>query len=274
MKQCVAFSFDMNYYDGACVAVKSFIDNYHSEEVLDIFCLVRPDMMDKLNEFKRDVGNPNNVKIHFIYSQKFFDIVEKPSLNGSLHISSHAWQRLWMGSMLTEFDRVIYIDVDTLTMRDVSPILNYPMRNKFLAALEHSDANVEVFNDCDRPYFNDGVFIADLNHWREIDIEQLVINDIRDRGETIYIDQDALNSIIIDHWSPLPISFNTLSWTHEDKIYSQRNSNPLIVHFVSSPKPWQEEGQDFSKSPWVKIWHVIFNQVRWNRENEPIYADS
>jgi lipopolysaccharide biosynthesis glycosyltransferase len=272
MRQCVAFSFDMNYYDGACVAVKSFVDNYHGEEILDIFCLVRADMMDKLAEFTRDIGNPKNVKIHFAYSQKFFDVVEKPDLNGSLHISSHAWQRLWMGSILDTYDKVIYIDVDTITMRDVQPMLDYPLRNKFLAVLEHSKANREIFGTSDRPYFNDGVFIADLNHWREIDIESLVLNDIRTRGETLYIDQDALNSIIIDYWSPLPISFNTLSWTHMDPVYSYHNNDPLIVHFVSSPKPWDAEKADHTNSPWVKNWHDVFEQVKWNRENAEIIS--
>jgi UDP-glucose:(glucosyl)LPS alpha-1,3-glucosyltransferase/UDP-glucose:(galactosyl)LPS alpha-1,2-glucosyltransferase len=272
MRQCVAFSFDMNYYDGACVAVKSFLDNYHGTDVLDVFCLVRPDMMDKRAEFVRDIGNPNNAQIHFAYSQKFFDIVEKPSLNGSLHISSHAWQRLWMGSILDTYDKVIYVDVDTITLRDVQPMLDYPLRNKFLAVLEHSDANFEIFGTYDRPYFNDGVFITDLNYWREIDMEALVVKDIQERGETLYIDQDALNSIIIDHWSPLPISFNTLSWTHQDKIYSKKNCDPIIVHFVSSPKPWQ--GSDYSESPWVANWHEKFKEVEWNRENESIFESA
>ena len=71
---------------------------------------------------------------------------------------------------------------------------------------------------------------------------------------------------MIDHWSPLPISFNTLSWTHQDKIFTQVNPSPMIVHFVSSPKPWDPEGADYSYSPWVDDWKNIYRQVLEKRE--------
>ena len=58
-RRVLVTSFDENYYEYSMVAVKSFGMNYHGENVLDVICLVPPELLDKEGEYSERI-NQNN----------------------------------------------------------------------------------------------------------------------------------------------------------------------------------------------------------------------
>jgi lipopolysaccharide biosynthesis glycosyltransferase len=258
VKTTIVTSFDKNYLMPSMVFMKSLSDNYDGAKPLSVVCLVPQDVLPMVSWY-RDVLNVSNLNIEFRCSDKFLGMLESGNAHESGYISSHCNHRIFLGSVLPDFDKAIYIDPDTIILRSISPLLMYPMRNKLLAALEYSSMNVKSFYDFDRPYFNNGVFIADLNYWRDSGAEDRMNQFTKDNGPTLCPEQDAMNYAFIDVWSPLPFSFNSFHTYMESMEHlAKENDNPVIVHFVGPSKPWINK---FRNTKWERAWHECYAKI-------------
>jgi len=262
MRTAIVTSFDKNYIVPSMVSLKSLSSNYHGQDKLDVVCLVSPDIIEMKDEYVSKL-NANNLNIDFRCSTKFIEMVDDGLAHASNHISSHCNHRIFLGSVLSDYEKAIYIDSDIVVCRDISPLLHFPMRNKIMAMAEYNSMNVITFNDPDRPYFNNGVFIVDLNYWRDSNVEQLMINFIEKNGPTTCPEQDAMNYVFLDVWSPLPFSFNSFHyWMTSMPIFAKNNTNPIIVHFVGPHKPWNGNGTEWEHgTEWEKMWHMHYSSI-------------
>lgn len=240
MHRAVVTSFDGNYFQYSMVLAKSFAENYNGTEPVDFICLVPLDLLDRELEYIKQLNKPSKLNVKFRGSEKFEQLAASGKYNFDLmhHITVNAMQRIFLASTLHEYDEVIYIDPDCMIVRDVQPLLNYPLVNKFLAHPESDGSSLIVFDDPDRPYFNNGVFITSLEYWRTARIEDQMLSYLTsDEYEpTACIEQDLMNRFLFDVWSPLPPSLN-YRWE-----YSLggpfRGTIPLVFHFVGGYKPW------------------------------------
>lgn len=101
-----------------------------------------------------------------------------------------AAQRLFLPSMLTHIDSVLYMDTDTLFLSPVSEIWKYfgQFNSTQLAALspEHEDPNVGWYNRfAKHPYYgplgvNSGVMLMNLTRMREFDWESQILPIYKD----------------------------------------------------------------------------------------------
>lgn len=229
--------------------------NYHGVDPLDVICLVPANILHMQNEYV-DKLSATNLNISFATSEKYLSMVNEGIDTSHKDAASNCNHRMFIGSVCKDYDVAIYIDPDTIIMRDISPLLTYPLRNDFMAMAEVTDANMVSFNDPDRPYFSNGVFIADLNFWRRELIEDKLIDLIKNGGPLFLAEQDAMNVILIDYWSPLPMSFNMFDWmVYANPHIAEANNNPLIVHFVGVEKPWKSR----TITPYSNYWRKIYS---------------
>ena len=256
-KISIVTSFDKNYFNYAAVMVKSLSDNYYSKEKLRVTCLVPNALLQDEEKFCNLI-NSNNLEIKFVNSKKFNEFESSGGAYGSRYITSNMYHRLFIGSSLLEFDRAIYIDPDTLILRNIEPLLTYPTNLPLAAVVEYTNMAQKDLNQEDIPYFNNGVFIADLNYWRKEEIEKkliewLVANDQKDCPE-----QSAMNEIFKYNWSPLPLNFNLIAFMLlDDPTLSVIFNNPIIVHFVGPTKPWD----NIDIPPWTEKWKLIYKSI-------------
>jgi lipopolysaccharide biosynthesis glycosyltransferase len=238
MKKAIVTSFDDNYMSYSRVAIKTLGQNYSGEEKLDVICLVPESLMGLEERYSNSIAQ-ENLNIKFKTSEKFLDLLNSGYAKDVQYISANSYQRVFIGSILPDYDRVIYIDPDTIILRDINPLLEYKSRSPFLAVVETVNSGKTVFNNDDFPHFNAGVFIADLNFWRSKNIESKLVRWISKNPDSKYAEQDSLNAILIEHLAPLPFSFNFFEWTIENnELMSKEFCNPLIVHFTGGEKPW------------------------------------
>ena len=167
----VITSFDEKIFKQSTVFIKTFCENYQEELDIDLYCLVPPELMDKESTFIKYLGNTDKVSVKFIYSEKWVKFVKDGIFSANDHITLNVWQRLFISSLFPNHNKAIYIDSDTMVMRDVSPLINYKSNAKMIAKIEISDAAWPTFKTIDRLYFNAGVFITDLSYWRENNLE-------------------------------------------------------------------------------------------------------
>ncbi len=262
MKTAIVTSFDKNYIMPSQVALKSLSYNYSRPERLKVICLVSPDILNDEQEYINKLNTPN-LDIEFRCSPKFLEMLDSGHAHPFNHVTSHCNHRIFLGSVLSDYDKAIYIDSDVVVCRDINKLLDFPMRNKLMAMVEYNSMNVISFNDRDRPYFNNGVFIADLNYWRESNAEEKMLEFVRENGPTMCPEQDAMNYAFIDVWSPLPFSFNSFYWWMASmEHFAHNNPEPMIVHFVGPHKPWHGNGTEWQHgTQWEKLWHMHYGSI-------------
>jgi lipopolysaccharide biosynthesis glycosyltransferase len=257
MKTAIVTSFDDNYLTYSRVAIKTLGLNYHGEPALDVVCLVPESLLSMQQAYSDSLGQAN-LNIIFKTSSKFLDLVSEGSAIEVNYWTSNAYQRIFIGSTLPEYDEVIYIDPDTIFLRDIQPLLDYTSNSPFMAVIETVDSSKKVFGKEDIPHFNSGVFKTDLSFWRSEDIETKVVDWIRQATTVVYADQDSLNAILMKYLSPMPFSFNFFEYILENNMLMAREyDNPLIVHFVGADKPWKEK----TISKYGSMWKQVFSEL-------------
>lgn len=272
MNRAIVTSFDANYFEYSAVALKSFADNYNGSKVLEVICLVPVDLINREAEYVKLLNVSDKLRIRFRSSNKYEDLVSTGAYTFKelKYISQNAMQRVFLGSTLQDFDEAIYIDPDTLILRDVQPLLEYPLHNKLMACQEPDIMNVRTFNDPDRPYFNNGVFIADLRWWRASGVEGQMVRWLKEHGPTQCIEQDLMNRFMINVWSPLPTSFNYRMAYAGVPLY--KDCTPLLLHFVGDVKPWsipiEIEPLEYEQM-WIRAHRKYKNGVRKVATGDP-----
>ncbi|MDA9863320.1 hypothetical protein N9C45_04810, partial [Acidimicrobiia bacterium] len=178
---------------------------------------------------------------------------EKENITKNMH------HRLFLGSTFSNYDKVIYIDPDTIVLRDVTPLLNYEIYTPISAVVEYTGMSFRTFNEKDYPYFNNGVFIANLDYWRKENLEDQFVKWIKENGPSECPEQDAMNFVFRNQWAPLPLTFNLLAFKlMEDRKLAENYPEPLIVHFVGNYKPWSDIDIPIWTDKWRKEYSELF----------------
>ena len=270
MNRAIVTSFDENYFQYSMVLARSLADNFKPEggERLRLFCLVPTDLAAREEEYIQRVNRQDKLDITFRTSTSYEELAARNLYNFDQipHITVNAMQRIFIASTLHELNDVIYIDPDCMITRDIGPLLRYPLVNKFLATVESDGSSLIVFDDPDRAYFGNGVFITSLEYWRAARIEEQMLSYLTDPSyeETACIEQDLMNRFLFNVWSPLPVSFN-YRWEFVELGGPFRGSFPLIFHFIGSYKPWIQYGNTTSfEAAWRKIYLDMFPDATFN----------
>ena len=164
--------------------------------------------------------------------------INKISLeNNGLPVTS--CYRFILADLLPSLDRIIYLDIDTLVLGDLTELWRINLEGNFIGAtkdaLPYSNMNASqrfIFEK--EMYFNSGVLLIDLNLFRECKISNKLIDfAINTVSYCRYGDQDILNYYFSGTLKLLDVIWNCgreFMDGIEDKI--------KIVHFYGLEKPW------------------------------------
>jgi len=142
-----------------------------------------------------------------------------------------------------EFERVLYLDSDTIVIDDLGPLFDLDFKGHLIAAVDdfmkeipHNIKRCESLGLKFGQYFNSGVI---LFNWTADASEKLFAKTrkvIISRKLRIP-DQDALNEVVANRWLRLPVG-----WNFGSPFHSRLSLNPKIVHFTGGGKgrkPWE-----------------------------------
>jgi lipopolysaccharide biosynthesis glycosyltransferase len=181
------------------------------------------------------------------------------------HFVPHVYSRILAPEILpAEVERFLYLDADLLVLDDVSALWKTPLEGKILAAVP--DMAVPVVSApmglkrhealgiaADAPYFNAGVYLADVQAWKDASVTLRAIEYLeRYRSDVNLLDQDALNAVLHDRWKRLDVRWNLIASLANRQHYrpdgidleEYRNAlqHPAIVHYAGLLKPWNQSG--------------------------------
>lgn len=251
MKTAIAIVFDTNYVEKAAIFISSFSENYHGSERLDVTCIVPSDesaAFDELVALADVTPRINLIKVP--YPKDLSDWIAGAVKQRFAWVPSVTWYRLFFGTVLKDYDKVIYFDVDALVIDNVQPILDYHMHSPFMATVDVTGFEIMFLKSRgELPRLHAGTLIADLNWWRESGIEDEFKEAMNEWDPTLGSDEDLLNRnlTIRSNWTLIPFTFNFLFFTrdaHGIPDFDSSDSLPLyrkhaiMVHFASQIKPW------------------------------------
>ena len=123
-----------------------------------------------------------------------------------------------------------------------------------------------------RRFFNSGVLLMDLDRLRSERLWAALTRLIDERGEQlVWPDQDALNLLFADRWTPLHPRYNAMNslwnwtdWAHDvfgPEQVREATTRPAILHFEgpSLNKPWHY----LSFHPWRDDYRKTLARTSW-----------
>ncbi|MDD1403272.1 glycosyltransferase [Ligilactobacillus salivarius] len=234
-KISVAFCIDENLVDKIGTLIYSISENTSSF----VNAYITYDNLSEKSLKKLTLLNDilSTVTVHMVrVLDKQQEKLSKISLkNNGLPVTS--CYRFILADLLPSLDRIIYLDVDTLVLSDLTELWRTDLEGKFIGVVKDALINLNVAQKIvseRKSYFNSGMLLMDLNLFREYDICSDLIDFAIDVAEYCeYGDQDILNYYFIDGYKLLDIK-----WNCGRERLEGREKEVGIVHFYGLEKPW------------------------------------
>jgi len=172
------------------------------------------------------------------------------------HGSLAAYYRFLLPDLVEE-KRLLYLDTDTVTKIDISPLFQLEMEGYPLGFVVDGVVRWALENEfyisqgakADDPAFNSGVMLFDVDQWKAQNCFSRLMEFCNAYPDSLVAaDQTALNVLFAKGCYHLSPEFNVkLSTVRREKVPESG-----IFHFVGSPKPWDLFGEFFH--PYSRIW--------------------
>lgn len=262
-----------NYYvPYVSVLLVSMRENFNKTNNYDIIIMHRDISAENQKYLKYIFQNTPNVSLRFLNMSCFSRQFE------NLHITRHfvveTYFRLFLPELLPSYDKLIYLDCDTIVCADIADLFKTDVEGFLLAACHDADT-AGLYNGfepgkknymdnilkIEKPYeyFQAGVILFNLAEFRKIiSTKQIVEFACSNKWELL--DQDVLNFFAQGKVKFVDMAWNVMfDWRkiRIDQIislapkylydeYMTARANPKIIHFAGEDKPWQNPDFDFS----------------------------
>ena len=205
------------------------------------------------------------------------------------------YARLQAGDFLPkDRKRVIYMDIDTATRKDLRPLMEIPFEgdtaalvvrdlphdagqmDRLLSTLSQEDiARYGV--TAEAHYFQAGIMVMNLEAFRSGVVDEIA--DLLQRyPQLTFPDQDALNVVLSGRHQFMDPRWNQMTaiyWyddaaasPYDQETFDQLQADPFVVHYSGRPKPW-EEGSDH---PWLEHWQTAFAVTPWAADRQTVFT--
>jgi UDP-D-galactose:(glucosyl)LPS alpha-1,3-D-galactosyltransferase len=202
--------------------------------------------------------------------------------------SNVTYTRLAIPEVIPDHRVVLYLDVDTIVLQDISELLYRPLGDAPFAAVPDPTKPLlrlgraipgwqELGLSGDRAYFNNGMMLMDVERCAGQGIFSEAARFLTEHRENVrYWDQDAMNWAASDNWVRLERKWNTFAlsplkslgeYTHiaEEELplgtLIAEEDTAAILHFAGPRKPWMK---DYPESP-LRDLYLRFSQTAERR---------
>ena len=268
----IACNIDNNYVRFCSVMLVSLFEN-NRDQSFDIHIVSQDLSEDGQQTLKNIVCNQYGQRIHFYFVGP--DLLNDFPIDSDSHISISTYLRLFLGSILpASLSKVLYLDCDIIVRSSIADLWNIDLTNYAIGCVEDmwsdkDDNYSRLGYSKDFLYFNAGVLLVNLDFWRQNHLEAEFVSYVKHNSEKLlFNDQDVLNGVL--HDKKLFISF---TWNMQDGFFRRRRrirketwdeldkelSNPAILHFTGSKKPWHYK----CMHPYKSEFYVYQRLTQW-----------
>ncbi len=159
------------------------------------------------------------------------------------YYSKTTYYRLFIADMFPQYDKAIYIDSDTIVLKDISTFFLHDLKDNYVGACkEQVMMQTEVFGNyvekvmgIDRnEYFNAGVLLINCEAFRKNHLLERFLELLKVYTFVVTQDEDYLNVLCQDH-----VYWISSDWNVE--VYGTlpvKEEDISIIHYIMVSKPW------------------------------------
>jgi lipopolysaccharide biosynthesis glycosyltransferase len=270
-KLTVVFAADELYAMALAVAVRSVLDNISKARPAQVVIL-DANLSQCTKQRLRDSWDRPDLRVAFVTVDPSL-VARLPAVTGW---SPVIYFRLLLPDVLPDSSRAIYLDADTITLCDLSPLWDIRLEGCPLAAAQEMYAPHVSSADGLRywrtlglsptlEYFNSGVLVLDLAQWRREQLADRTIAHLNNHAHLVrYPDQDALNAVLAGRWRKLDPYWNvTRYWDRPHRRrgqYADILRRTRILHFLSEDKPWLP---NYPNEERLRIFRSYLQRTEW-----------
>lgn len=290
----IALATDNNYVLPTIVTMTSILENANSDTKYEYYILLSGNL--KEQNKKRLLSIQDKYKN---CSVKIFNMKDRFSnAYTSNHITVAAYYRLMLPSLLTDIDKVIYLDVDMIIKKDLLELFRTNIDDYYIAGVKNPHGYIckdENFNWADYlgiksidQYINSGMLVMNLEKMRKDNLEKRFLDFINNkitRNKAILLhDQDVINAVCYNKIYHLPCKYNVMlhykaknidefnnnKWLrkcYDKNEWVEAHESPYILHYSGWKKPWKK---GFTKMYLAEEWWKYakktpyFNEIKQN----------
>jgi lipopolysaccharide biosynthesis glycosyltransferase len=248
----IVMSIDNNGIYISLVSMTSALENNNKEKNILIYhLLLSHDFNKKKIEYFESLKEKYDFRINYYNISNIFNKYKK------WRYSSTIYFKLLIPLIFPDYERIIFLDADTLIFKDISEMFNLPFNDNYVLGYPfHTPWMVTINGKHPKIYINSGVLLININKIRKDykDIE-LIQFTLKNSEKLFFPEQDGMNYIFHEKIGLLPLKYGIYLYgniTEYQKEYSYKLNikldlkelekaieDPSIVHLCCcNPKVW------------------------------------
>ena len=248
----IVMSIDNNGIYISLVSMTSALENNNKEKNILIYhLLLSHDFNKKKIEYYESLKEKYDFRINYYNISNIFNKYKK------WRYSSTIYFKLLIPLIFPDYERIIFLDADTLIFKDISEMFNLPFNDNYVLGYPfHTPWMVTINGKHPKIYINSGVLLININKIRKDykDIE-LIQFTLKNSEKLFFPEQDGMNYIFHEKIGLLPLKYGIYLYgniTEYLKGYSYKLKikldlkeleraieDPSIVHLCCcNPKVW------------------------------------
>lgn len=210
----------------------------------------------------------------------------RDGMYSSAYFSVEMYYRIMIPEIFQEYDKVLYLDCDTVVLHDICELYDSDISNCLIGAIQNlmhdkMKKYIQFSLEIDpEKYINSGVILFNCSKCREENFTEKSFKLLAKRQDFRYPDQDLINMMCIGKIHYLDIQWNfTWHYRHlqesknielhlndEDiaKFY-ETEKNPYLIHYTGEIKPWDNVNKYLSDYFWKYAVESNFFNLYINR---------
>ncbi|MBQ9774148.1 MAG: 1-acyl-sn-glycerol-3-phosphate acyltransferase [Clostridia bacterium] len=242
----IFYACDDNFVKYTIVSLHSMIQHATKDRQYRIYVL-HTNISNKMQEKLLDLQN-ENFEISFEDVTGYLEsIADKLPIRH--YYTKTTYFRLFIAEMFPQYDKVIYIDSDTIVRNDIAKLYDTEIGDSYVGAChEQAMVQVDVYGTyCERVvgvsrhnFFNAGMLLINCARFRSGQVLNKFIHYLGEYNFIVTQDEDYLNLICKDHVHWLDQRWNTE--ITDGMVYPydpEREAH--ILHYIMANKPWHNE---------------------------------
>lgn len=250
---CLVFCIDQEYAPQASCAIWSILEQRKSLRSIDVIIISNSASSPSFRTLQREFAEESNFKIRILSSSN----IDLSKYHSPGYFSSAMYLRLFIPNILVNYDKILYIDADTIVRADIGELFDTDVDQFACAAIKDpvddlikigwkvrlsgdligADTYFRRIVGVDpSSYFNSGVILMNLKYMRQINFVDRALDVIFE--EFVFPDQDIFNKCVNGSVRFVDPRWNLLPQASCHKDWISNGLTPYIIHYASADKPW------------------------------------
>ena len=243
----IAYTVSNEYTHCLAVSIASILKNSKEDESFNFYVL----HADITDENKRKINKLKKIKD---FNLEYIQMNNNDFKDMSEGISIVSNYRLKIASLKPKLSKILFLDADIIVLDSLKELYNTNLQDNYIAAVVDPGVNLQYEYTIDDKEkfpdrrFNTGVMLANLNKWREDNVEEKIMAGMIWYSKKYFAwpDQNVMNMVFKNAIIELPPQYNVCpilaqqGWYQEEGIWEKASLNPKIVHICGMPKYWEQ----------------------------------